>query len=224
VSVLVEASDLHLSLGGASVLQGVDLTLTAGAELGLVGRSGSGKSTLLLLLAGLLRPDRGEIRWPGLSDDPLVRRGQLAMVFQAPSLLSELTAAQNVALPLRLRGEERASAYTSAEAALDEVGLRAAGSAMPEELSGGQQQRVALARVLAGDPLVLLADEPTGALDTATAHRILTVVRRHVADRGGALILATHDEAIADKLATRAELRDGRLVGALHAREAGVRS
>ncbi len=168
---LVEATDLRIAFGSRSVLEGVDLSLDAGAELALVGRSGSGKSTLLLLLAGLLRPDRGEIRWPGLSEDPQERRAQLGLVFQAPSLLSELTAEQNVALPLRLRGTSREAAYEAAGRALDQLGLADAATALPDELSGGQQQRVALARALAGDPLVLLADEPTGALDSETARR-----------------------------------------------------
>ena len=213
MSPLVEAADLRIAFGSRPVLAGVDLSLDAGAELALVGRSGSGKSTLLLVLAGLLRPDHGEVRWPGLSADPLQRRAQLGMVFQAPSLLSELTAEQNVALPLRLRGASRETAYEAAGRALDEIGLTGAASALPDELSGGQQQRVALARVLAADPLVVLADEPTGALDSATAHHVLRVLRSSVTARGGALVVATHDETLAADLAERWELADGRLLG-----------
>lgn len=213
MSPLVEATDLTIAFGSRPVLAGVNVALDAGSELALVGRSGSGKSTLLLVLAGLLRADRGEVRWPGLSADPLQRRAQLGMVFQAPSLLSELTAEQNVALPLRLRGASRAAASEAAGRALDEIGLAGAASALPDELSGGQQQRVALARALAGGPLVLLADEPTGALDNETAHHVLRVLRSSITARGGALVVATHDEMLAADLADRWELADGRLVG-----------
>ncbi len=221
MSSLVEAAGLRIAFGSRPVLEGVDLSLDAGAELALVGRSGSGKSTLLLLLAGLLRPDGGAVRWPGLSEDPQDRRAQLGLVFQAPSLLSELTAEQNVALPLRLRGTSREAAYEAAGRALDQLGLAAAATALPDELSGGQQQRVALARALAGDPLVLLADEPTGALDSETAREVVRVLRSAVTARGGALVIATHDERLAGDLADRWELADGRLVGPA-ARSTGV--
>ncbi len=210
---LIRASGLDLAFGTTTVLAGVDVTLAPGDRCALVGRSGSGKSTLLLVLAGLLPPDSGSIAWPGLPTDPAQRRAQLAMVFQAPSLMGELTALENVALPLRLRGQCRADAYVGASRALADVGLPDGGAALPHELSGGQQQRVALARALAGDPLVLLADEPTGALDTDTALAMLELLQQHTLRRGGVLLMATHDEDLAGLLPHRLELRDGRLDG-----------
>lgn len=212
MTALLDAQGVGLTYGRTLVLDGVDLALHPGNQLALVGRSGSGKSTLLLALAGLLPVHRGTISWPGLAPDPVARRGQLAMVFQAPSLVAELTAAQNVALPLRLRGQDRGTAYRAARSALDDVGLGDAGEALPDELSGGQQQRVALARVLAGRPLVVLADEPTGALDRTTAEHVLGVLRAHVLAVGGALLMATHDADLAATVPGRLELRDGHLV------------
>ncbi|SBW26987.1 hypothetical protein FDG2_5115 [Candidatus Protofrankia californiensis] len=208
--MLVEAVELEISYERTPVLDSVDLTLSAGDEMGLTGRSGSGKTTLLLALAGLL-PARGAVSWPDLSPDPLVRRRQIGLVFQAPSLVPELTAAENVMLPLRLHGETRRSAVTAARTALADVGLGEVGQALPAELSGGQQQRVALARALAGDPLVLLADEPTGSLDRVTGAEMVVVMRSRIRRAGGALMIATHDEDVAGLLPTRVELRDGRL-------------
>jgi ABC-type lipoprotein export system ATPase subunit len=211
---LIAASGVGVSFGRSAVLDGVDLALRAGDQVALLGRSGSGKSTLLLALAGLLPVDRGTIAWPGLSTDPVARRADLAVVFQAPSLVAELSAVQNVALPLRLRGQDRTTAYAAAASALAGLDLADALDALPDELSGGQQQRVAMARVLAGRPLVVLADEPTGALDSTTAERVLAVLRAHVLAVGGALILATHDEELAAAFPRRLELRDGHLAPA----------
>lgn len=209
MTVLVAAQGLSVSFNKTAVLDEVTTSLSAGQEVALTGRSGSGKSTLLLALAGLL-PATG-VGWPGLSDDPVLRRSQIGVVFQAPSLLPELTALENVALPLRLRGVGRDPAYASAATALAEVALTDAAGALPDELSGGQQQRVSIARVLAAKPLLLIADEPTGSLDTVTAEAIVKVLRTHVTDTGGAMLLATHDEDLADLLPGRMVLRDGRL-------------
>lgn len=215
MTALVDAHGVGMSFGTSTVLDDVTLTLERGDQLAVVGRSGSGKSTLLLALAGLLPVRSGGVAWPGLAADPITRRAQLAMVFQAPSLIAELTAAQNVALPLRLRGQDRTSAYAAARDALADVGLGDAGEALPDELSGGQQQRVALARALAGRPLVVLADEPTGALDRTTGTHVLEVLRAHVAAVDGALVMATHDVELAMAMPTLVELRDGRLAATL---------
>ena len=215
MTALVDARGVGISFGTSTVLDDVSLTVELGDQLAVIGRSGSGKSTLLLALAGLLAIPRGEVSWPGLAVDPIERRAQLAMVFQAPSLIAELTAAQNIALPLRMRGRNRADAYAAAQDALADVGLGEAGDALPDELSGGQQQRVALARVLAGRPLVVLADEPTGSLDRDTGTQILEVLRAHVAAVGGALVMATHDVELAMAMPTLVELRDGRLADPL---------
>ncbi len=208
MSALVQAVGLSAGYGRLPVLADIDLALDPGDEVALLGRSGSGKSTLLLALAGLLGSG-GAVRWPGLPGDPQQRRESIGVVFQAPSLVAELSAVENVALPLRLRGADGPSAYRSARTALAELGLHDATDAVPGELSGGQQQRVAVARVLATDPLLVLADEPTGALDRATAVMVVTVLRERVRRRGGALLLATHDEELADRLPQRLELRDG---------------
>jgi ABC-type lipoprotein export system ATPase subunit len=208
VTALVEARDLSVRYGQVPVLNGVDLELDPGDEVALVGRSGSGKTTLLLALAGLL-PAGGSLRWPGLPADADARRASIGVVFQAPSLIAELTARENVALPLRLRGGARGPAYRAAEEALVDLALGDAIDALPAELSGGQQQRVAVARVLAGDPQLVLADEPTGALDPGTATMVIGVLRARLHRGEGALLLATHDEDLASLLPKRLELSDG---------------
>jgi ABC-type lipoprotein export system ATPase subunit len=208
---VVVATGLHLSYGATPVLADTSLIVEPGAELALTGRSGSGKTTLLLILAGLLKPARGTVRWPGLDVNPAVRRGQVGLVFQAPSLLPELTAAENVTLPLRLRGTSIGQARDATRAALSVVGLLDAADALPAQLSGGMQQRVAVARVLAGTPRLVLADEPTGALDRESAFTVLTALRDNVTAAGGALVVATHDEDLAALLTTQAVLDAGRL-------------
>jgi putative ABC transport system ATP-binding protein len=208
---VVVAAGLHLSYGPTSVLADASLTVEPHAELAITGRSGSGKTTLLLVLAGLLVPNRGTVRWPGLDPDARQRRGQIGLVFQAPSLLPELTAAENVALPLRLRGMTRGQAGAATAAALGVVGLRDAAGSLPAQLSGGMQQRVAVARVIAGTPRLVLADEPTGALDRESAFTVLAALRDAVTASGGALVVATHDEDLAGLLAARAVLDGGRL-------------
>lgn len=204
-------TDLAVSYGPTQILHRLDLELPAGAELALTGRSGSGKTTVLLVLAGLLRPTAGAISWPQLDDDALRRRRQIGLVFQAPSLLPELTATENVALPLRLAGSTAVEAALAAETALATVGLHAGSAALPSELSGGQQQRVAVARVLAGRHQLILADEPTGALDRDNAAAVLTALRDHASSTGSTLIVATHDEELAALLPDQAVLDQGRL-------------
>ncbi|HEV7208062.1 MAG TPA: ATP-binding cassette domain-containing protein [Mycobacteriales bacterium] len=209
---LLVADDVAVGYRRTPLLESVSWTVAPGSETALTGRSGSGKSTLLLVLAGLLPPLTGVVRWPGLGVDASTRSGQIGLVFQAPSLLPELTATENVALPLRLRGSDRLDAEAAASAALAAVGLDGAAQALPGQLSGGQQQRVAIARVIAGSPRLVLADEPTGALDRGNAAAVLTVLRDAVRASGGALIVATHDEELAALLGDRAEVRDGQLL------------
>ncbi|MGI9092551.1 MAG: ABC transporter ATP-binding protein [Mycobacteriales bacterium] len=208
---LVQAERLSIRFGPTAVVDDVDLSVARGTELALTGRSGSGKTTVLLALAGLVPPSAGSVCWPGLHSDPKRRAAQIGLVFQAPSLLPELNARENVTLPLRLRGADQVSAISAAQIAMAAVDLADIGDAMPAELSGGQQQRVAVARVLAGEPLLVLADEPTGALDRVTAARVLTVLRDDVRSRGGGLVVATHDDELASLLADRAQLSDRRL-------------
>lgn len=194
---LVETDALGLDHGSTQVLAGITWSIAPGSQTVVTGRSGSGKSTLLLLLAGLINPTRGLVRWPGLSVDPHIRRGQIGMVFQAPSLMPELTALQNVTLPLRLRGISAENARTAATTALEAVASADLAEARPQQLSGGQQQRIAVARVLAGRHALVLADEPTGSLDRAHAHQVVQTLRDAVSAAGGALVLATHDNEIA---------------------------
>jgi ABC-type lipoprotein export system ATPase subunit len=211
VEPVVVGVGIGLSYGATRVLADTNIVIDPGAELAVTGRSGSGKTTLLLVLAGLLAPGRGSVRWPGLDAAPARRRGQIGLVFQAPSLLPELTAAENVALPLRLRGSTVRQAEEATQRALDVVGLRDAAGAFPAQLSGGMAQRVAVARVLAGSPRLVLADEPTGALDRDSAFTVLAALRDQVTASGGALVVATHDEELAGLLADRAVLDEGRL-------------
>ena len=176
-----------VDLGGRRVLESVDVEVRAGEQVTLVGRSGSGKTTLLMLLAGLLAPTAGRV-------ELRIGRDQVMYVPQGPSLLPELSAQDNAALPLRLRGTSPAEALRRAREQLALLGLRDAAEALPAELSGGMQQRVALARALAADPRLLLADEPTGALDTATAREAMGVLSAAAHRSGIAVVVATHDD------------------------------
>jgi putative ABC transport system ATP-binding protein len=179
-------------------------------RIALTGESGSGKTTLLHLLAGLDLPTSGAVTWPGLG----VRGNRpvgIGIVFQAPSLLPALDVTDNVVLPLLLADIRPDDARRRAQDALDELGLGALRSAAPDELSGGQGQRVAIARVLAGEPALVLADEPTGQLDHRTAAHVLDVLLAAVDALGAALVVSTHDPAVADRLDECWSMTDGLL-------------
>jgi len=198
-------------------LAGVSLTLAPGELVALMGPSGGGKSTLLNLIACLDVPTSGEIRIAGqsiaaLSDDGLtyLRRHRVGMVFQAFNLLPSLTLAENVALPLVLLRRSRAEIGRAVDAALARVGLANRAQARPGEVSGGQQQRAALARATIHCPAVLLADEPTGNLDSQNGSIVLDLLRSY-ADAGQAMLMATHSEEAAARCDRRLILRDGRL-------------
>lgn len=206
---LVSARALGVRYAATSILHDVDLDVAAGSHLALTGRSGSGKTTLLLVIAGLLSPSEGAVTWPGLASGAVHRRGQIGMVFQAPSLMPELTALQNVTLPQRLRGVERSTAEAEAAAALAAVTAGDLAEALPAQLSGGQQQRVAIARALAGKHRLVLADEPTGALDRVHAREAALALREGVAETGGALVLATHDPELAEMFDQQLAVIDG---------------
>ncbi|MDQ1586269.1 MAG: putative transport system ATP-binding protein [Actinomycetota bacterium] len=209
----VRAESLGMRFGRAEIVSDVNLAVYAGDEIALTGRSGSGKTTILLALSGLLRPTTGQVSWPGLGSRPGIRRSEIGMVFQAPSLMPELTAIENVTLPLRLRGVNRPEAHVDAVTALTAAGVLEMADALPTQLSGGQQQRVAIARALAGRHKLLLADEPTGALDRAHAQEAIEALRAGVVAAGGALVLATHDPELAALLTDQLSVAEGHLAG-----------
>ncbi len=198
------------------ILDDVHLAIGAGEFAAILGPSGSGKSTLLGLMAGLDRPTRGEVLLEGapihaMSEDALalLRRRKVGFVFQSYQLLSNMTARENVLLPLELAGH--ADAGARATELLAAVGLAGRGHHYPAQLSGGEQQRVALARAFGPRPPLLLADEPTGNLDSATGSSILDVLVHLRAESGTTLVLVTHDPAVAALAGRRIHLRDGRI-------------
>lgn len=217
-TALVCATSLGVRYGATRILRDIDLEVHPGSHLALTGRSGSGKTTLLLMLAGLLAPSEGAVTWPGLAMGAAERRGQIGMVFQAPSLMPELTALENVTLPLRLRGESARAAREQSLSALALVAAADLAAALPAQLSGGQQQRVAIARALAGGHRLVLADEPTGALDRAHAHEAVLALRQGVAATGGALVLATHDPELAELFDDQLAVADGTLLQSVRSR------
>jgi putative ABC transport system ATP-binding protein len=189
----------------------VNCTVGPTDRVALTGRSGSGKSTLLHLLAGLDRPTTGELSWPALGGSPAGRPGTAGVVFQGPSLLPPLDVAENTALPLLLRGVAEGEAKARAAAALAQAGVADLAGKLPEELSGGQAQRVAVARVLASAPRLILADEPTGQLDAAHRDEVVTLLLEAADVLGAGLVIATHDERVAERLPQRWIMDDGRI-------------
>lgn len=199
-------------------LEGIDLTIERGEMVAIVGASGSGKSTLLNLIGGLDQATEGEIEIDGqalktLADDDLtrVRRDKIGFIFQFFNLLPTLTCLENVSLPLHLRGWPRKKIEDRARELLDLVQLGARIDHLPDELSGGERQRVAIARALSVYPPILLADEPTGNLDTATGADILKLVRDLHERLGSTVLIVTHDLAVAESCARTIHIRDGRI-------------
>jgi putative ABC transport system ATP-binding protein len=204
---------------GVDALLGISLTLEPGSFTALLGPSGCGKSTLLNLLGALDRPTTGRVLVDGrdlatLSEDDRdgYRRKTAATIFQFFNLLPTMTALENVALPLLLEGVSPADADTRAARGLADVGLADKERAYPYELSGGQLQRVAVARALANEPALLLADEPTGNLDSKTGEQVLSLVAGLVKERGITVVMATHSAEAAARASHILRLRDGRLV------------
>ena len=203
--------------GLLTILHPLDLTIHAKQVLAIIGPSGSGKSTLLGLIAGLDAPSTGRIAIDGvtitrLDEDALARlRGsRIGFVFQFFHLLPSLTAYENVLVPMEIAGYPDAA--RRAKTLLEEVGLTGRGHHYPSQLSGGEQQRVAIARALANDPPILLADEPTGNLDSATGHQVVELLLAINRTRGTTLVLVTHDPELAAVADTTIALRDGRVV------------
>jgi putative ABC transport system ATP-binding protein len=218
----LEAVDVTRSyrLEGVTVeaLRGVSLTIERGDYAAVVGPSGSGKSTLMHLLGGLDRPTTGILRVGGrdiasMSEDELasLRNRTIGFVFQAFQLLARTSALDNVGMPLVYRGARRAERRRRAAEALERVGMGHRLEHRPNELSGGEQQRVAIARALVGEPQVLLADEPTGNLDTRTGEEVMLLLERLNAEQGVAVVLVTHDREVADRARRQVRVRDGLL-------------
>ena len=220
---MVVLEDVHLSLesaaGSVNILRGVDLGIGAGESVGLVGASGSGKSTMMAVIAGLERPSAGSVRvngadLGGLSEDGLAlfRRDTIGIVFQSFHLVPTMTALENVAIPLEFAG--RADAFAAAAAELKRVGLEPRVGHYPSELSGGEQQRVALARAVAARPKLLLADEPTGNLDSETGAAVIDLMFALRARTGATLLLISHDAEMAARCDRVVRIADGRIVEA----------
>jgi putative ABC transport system ATP-binding protein len=201
-------------------LRGVDLDIERGEFTAIAGPSGSGKSTLLHLMGALDHPDGGEVVLAGDRIDRLGRReaarlrlAHLGFVFQAYNLIPVLSALENAAFVLELRGVARKEREERARKALDALGMSGFEDRMPNQLSGGQQQRVAVARALAADPDIILADEPTANLDSTTGHQLIELMRQLNEERGVTFVFSTHDQRLLDHVRRIVRLEDGRVAG-----------
>ena len=218
---VIHLEDAHLSLGNTAasvhILKGISLTIEAGETVGILGPSGAGKTSLLMILAGLETLSSGRITLngtdiTGLDEDRLaaLRRDLVGIVFQAFRLIPSLTALQNVAIPLELAGRDNAA--DMAAAALRSVGLEHRLSHLPDQMSGGEQQRVAIARAMVAKPRILLADEPTGNLDSVTSEKVIVSLFKSAADANAALVLVTHDADLAAQCSRVLHIEDGVIV------------
>ncbi len=218
---VIQLDEAYLALSSAEgmveILRGITLAIAAGETVGVLGPSGAGKTSLLMIMAGLESLTRGRITLAGadiseMGEDALaaLRRDKVGIVFQAFRLIPSMTALQNVAVPLELAG--RHDANDVAAAALDSVGLGHRQTHLPDQMSGGEQQRVAIARAIATRPQILLADEPTGNLDSGTSEMVITTLFEATRAAGAALVLVTHDPALAERCARVLTIEDGRIV------------
>ena len=218
---VIQLDDAHLALSSAEgmveILRGITLAISQGETVGVLGPSGAGKTSLLMIMAGLESLTRGSITLAGenitsMGEDALaaLRRDKVGIIFQAFRLIPSMTALQNVAVPLELAG--RRDADDVAAAALDSVGLGHRQTHLPDQLSGGEQQRVAIARAIATRPQILLADEPTGNLDSGTSEKIITTLFEATGAAGAALVLVTHDPVLAERCSRVLTIEDGRIV------------
>ncbi|TWP48254.1 ABC transporter ATP-binding protein [Lentzea tibetensis] len=215
---LLAARGLVKTYGSVRALDGVDVDVHAGDVIAVVGPSGSGKTTLLHVLSGIRTADLGDVFLDGAPIGVLsetrrskLRRTSFGFVFQSGMLVAELSALENAALPSLLAGADRSSALSAASSWLDRLGLSGLGARRPGSLSGGQAQRVAIARALAHQPRVIFADEPTGALDSRTGQDMMTALLESAAASRAAVVVVTHDQAIAARADRVVEMRDGRI-------------
>ncbi|GGL06753.1 macrolide ABC transporter ATP-binding protein [Sphaerisporangium melleum] len=218
-TVVLSGTGLRKSFGPTVALAGVDLVIHRGEALAIMGPSGSGKSTLLHCLAGIMKPDSGEVHLLGERIDRLgerrrsaLRRTRFGFVFQFGQLLPELPADENIALPLMLGGLPRGQAVRRAREWFGPLGLAGMEGRRPGELSGGQAQRVAIARALVVRPAVVFADEPTGALDQATGHETMRLLVEATRHNDASLVVVTHDPQVARWCDHVIEVRDGRVL------------
>jgi ABC-type lipoprotein export system ATPase subunit len=215
---LLEAKSLHriFTQGDQAVTAVFDIScvICPGNQIAIIGPSGSGKSTLLHLFAGLDQPTSGAITWPALGDPSNLRPAYIGVAPQVPGLLPPLNVLENVALPLLLQDIEPEEARCIAGSYLELLELNDLADQLPEELSGGQAQRIALARALVTQPRLILADEPTGQLDHPTAQKLFDLLFSAIADRGIALVVTTHDPAVAERFDQVWQIHQGRLKGA----------
>ncbi|MFD1061552.1 ABC transporter ATP-binding protein [Scardovia wiggsiae] len=200
-------------------LDNVNLDIVAGSSLSIMGPSGSGKTTLLHVLAGILKPTQGTVVYKNRNMATLpdayrtrLRRSDFGFVFQSGQLIEELSAEENVALPLMLSGADYKKAVAAASDWLERLGLQQLASHRPGEMSGGQRQRIAIARALAISPSVIFADEPTGALDQATGEQIIELLTGWCARTGASLIMVTHDPNVARSCQMTIHMQDGRIL------------
>ncbi|MFD3932746.1 ABC transporter ATP-binding protein [Streptomyces sp. NPDC058614] len=217
---LLAARGLFKAHGATRALRGASVDLRAGEILAITGASGSGKSTLLHCLSGIVRPDEGTVQYDGERLDRLpekrlseLRRTDFGVVFQFGQLIPELTALDNVALPLLLAGTARTTAQERAGEWLERFGVRGQEALRPGEMSGGQAQRVSLARALVTGPRIVFADEPTGALDSLAGEQVMTALVHTARESGTAVLLITHDAQVAAYADREVALRDGVVAG-----------
>ena len=218
---VIHLENAKLSLSSAEgmvdILRGISLSIDAGETVGVLGPSGAGKTSLLMIMAGLESLTSGSITLGDqditrMGEDALaaLRRDQVGIVFQAFRLIPSMTALQNVAVPLELAGRSDANALSAT--ALDSVGLGHRQTHLPDQMSGGEQQRVAIARAIAPRPRILLADEPTGNLDSGTSEKVITTLFGAAEAAGAALVLVTHDPALAERCSRVLTIEDGQIV------------
>ncbi|ASK66921.1 macrolide ABC transporter ATP-binding protein [Brachybacterium avium] len=215
--------DLHgvrVSYGHDPALRGIDLQITAGEQVAVMGPSGCGKSTLLHVLAGVLDADEGTLRVLGEDlvalrekDRAQLRLARMGMIFQFGDLIGELTLAENLSLPLQLLGGRPARIRAEVATMLERLGLGEVADRRAAQVSGGQAQRAAVGRALIHQPALLLADEPTGALDTVAADTVMDALMETVTEQGTTLVVVTHDNRVAAHLDRLVSMRDGELVG-----------